>query len=103
MFPVHYNHWADALIHSLVLHLPPWQVVNNSTNSIDSDKVDYLPRDVLMTGAAQDCSQLIPLMTQHCKVSGKDSARACHGLCAAVERADTPLHIWQPTDPALQS
>lgn len=41
-------------------------------NSFDMDKVDYICRDVIMTGMQQqlDCSHFIPLATQHCKVSG---------------------------------
>jgi HD superfamily phosphohydrolase len=37
------------------------------------DKIDYLVRDSLLSGVAlqQQCSQFIPLMTQHCKVSEK--------------------------------
>jgi hypothetical protein len=52
------------------------QIVSNATNAIDVDKLDYLVRDIAMTGVTLPAQQLqhskhfTALMTQHCKVSG---------------------------------
>jgi len=60
------------------------------------DKVDYLIRDVLMAGMQleQDCRQLIPLVTQHCKVS-----RTSWGAGCAVYITDVRIHP-RPQNPS---
>lgn len=80
---------SDACLFGAVCDMK--QVVSNEVSGLDMDKVDYEIRDVLMAGLEleQDCRQLIPLVTQHCKVSRDMSGR---WLCCLYHRCADPPH-----------